>query len=100
MRILEKIKFMQTYPFLQCAEIWFSCDSAHLCCQVCDEPHPLLVKDMIQHCVVGNLDEAYKVMSYLWKLGHSPEDIISIVFRVCKTHEMPEYLKLEFIKVS
>ena len=67
---------------------------------MCDEPHPLLVKDMIQHCVVGNLDEAYKVMSYLWKLGHSPEDIISIVFRVCKTHEMPEYLKLEFIKVG
>lgn len=66
--------------------------------KVCDEPHPLLVKDMIQHCVVGNLDEAYKVMSYLWKLGHSPEDIISIVFRVCKNHDMPEYLKLEFIK--
>lgn len=29
--------------------------------QVCDEPHPLLVKEMIQHCVKANIDEAYKV---------------------------------------
>lgn len=29
--------------------------------QVCDEPHPLLVKEMIKHCVDANIDEAYKV---------------------------------------
>lgn len=29
--------------------------------QVCDEPHPLLVKEMIQHCINANIDEAYKV---------------------------------------
>lgn len=29
--------------------------------QVCDEPHPLLVKEMIQHCVDAHIDEAYKV---------------------------------------
>ncbi|PNJ85770.1 RFC2 isoform 13, partial [Pongo abelii] len=29
--------------------------------KVCDEPHPLLVKEMIQHCVNANIDEAYKV---------------------------------------
>lgn len=29
--------------------------------QVCDEPHPLLVKEMIQHCVSADIDEAYKV---------------------------------------
>lgn len=28
---------------------------------MCDEPHPLLVKEMIQHCVNANIDEAYKV---------------------------------------
>ncbi|KAK3580818.1 hypothetical protein CHS0354_025163 [Potamilus streckersoni] len=66
--------------------------------KVCDEPHPELVKGMLQHCVEGNIDEAYKVMAHLWKLGYSPEDIISIVFRVCKNHNMPEFLKLEFIK--
>ncbi|CAH1802645.1 unnamed protein product [Owenia fusiformis] len=66
--------------------------------KVCDEPHPLLIKDMLSHCVNGNIDEAYKVMAHLWKLGYSPEDIITIIFRVCKTHNMPEYVKLEFIK--
>ncbi|KAG8122741.1 hypothetical protein E2320_018600, partial [Naja naja] len=66
--------------------------------QVCDEPHPLLVKEMIGHCVSANVDEAYKILAHLWKLGYSPEDIISNIFRVCKTFQMAEYLKLEFIK--
>uniref|UniRef100_A0A4W4EFL0 Replication factor C subunit 2 n=1 Tax=Electrophorus electricus TaxID=8005 RepID=A0A4W4EFL0_ELEEL len=67
--------------------------------KVCDEPHPLLVKSMLEHCVNANIDEAYKVMSvHLWLLGYSPEDIIGNIFRVCKTFQMPEYLKLEYIK--
>lgn len=66
--------------------------------KVCDEPHPVLIKDMLQHCVNGNVEEAYKIMAHLWKLGYSPEDIITIVFRVCKNHSMPEFIKLEFIK--
>lgn len=67
--------------------------------KVCDEPHPLLVKSMLEHCVDGDIDKAYKVVEHLWTLGYSPEDIIGNTFRVCKTYQMPEYLKLEFIKV-
>ncbi|XP_073931843.1 replication factor C subunit 2 isoform X2 [Castor canadensis] len=66
--------------------------------KVCDEPHPLLVKEMIQHCVDANIDEAYKILAHLWHLGYSPEDVIGNIFRVCKTFPMAEYLKLEFIK--
>uniref|UniRef100_A0A4W6D904 Replication factor C (activator 1) 2 n=1 Tax=Lates calcarifer TaxID=8187 RepID=A0A4W6D904_LATCA len=66
--------------------------------KVCDEPHPLLVKSMLGHCVAGNIDEAYKVVEQLWALGYSPEDIIGNIFRVSKTYQMAEYLKLEFIK--
>ncbi|GFO32723.1 replication factor c subunit 2 [Plakobranchus ocellatus] len=66
--------------------------------KVCDEPHPVLIKEMLSECVQGHLDEAYKTMAHLWRLGYSPEDIITIVFRVCKNHNMPEYLKLEYIK--
>ncbi|KAG7224405.1 hypothetical protein INR49_004747 [Caranx melampygus] len=66
--------------------------------KVCDEPHPLLVKSMLGHCVDGNIDKAYKVVEQLWALGYSPEDIIGNIFRVCKTYQMAEYLKLEFIK--
>lgn len=68
--------------------------------KVCDEPHPLMVKSMLGHCVDGNIDEAYKVVEQLWALGYSPVDIIGNIFRVCKTYQMAEYLKLEFIKVS
>ncbi|XP_056279685.1 replication factor C subunit 2 [Pseudoliparis swirei] len=66
--------------------------------KVCDEPHPLLVKGMLGHCVDGNIDQAYKVVEQLWALGYSPEDIIGNIFRVCKTYQMAEYLKLDFIK--
>lgn len=55
---------------------------------------------MLQHCVLGHLDDAYKVMAHLWRLGYSAEDIITIMFRVCKNQDMHEWLKLEFIKVS
>lgn len=68
--------------------------------KVCDEPHPLLVKGMLGRCVEGDVDGAYKVVEELWALGYSPEDIMGNIFRVCKTYQMPEYLKLEFIKVG
>ncbi|KAK8730267.1 hypothetical protein OTU49_008187, partial [Cherax quadricarinatus] len=66
--------------------------------KVCDEPHPILIKEMIQHCVKTNFDEAYKILAHLWKLGYASEDIISNIFRVCKNINMAEFLKLEFIK--
>jgi len=67
--------------------------------KVCDEPHPLLIKEMLGHCVESRIDEAYQILKSLWDKGYSPHDIITNIFRVCKNHQMPEYLKLEFIKV-
>jgi len=66
--------------------------------KVCDEPHPLLVKDMLKFCIKENIDEAYKILHSLWKLGYSSEDIIGNIFKVAKTFDMPEHLKLQFIK--
>lgn len=42
----------------------------------------------------------FQVMAHLWKLGYAAEDLISNMFRVCKTMKMPEFLQLEFVKVS
>ena len=67
--------------------------------QVCDEPHPLLIKEMLGHCIAGNVDEAYLVLKSLWDKGYSSHDIITNTFRVCKNMNMAEFLKLEFIKV-
>ena len=67
--------------------------------KVCDEPHPLMIKDMLTHCNKASLEDAYKIMHQLWKLGYSAEDFITNVFRVCKTMDgLPEFVKLEFIK--
>uniref|UniRef100_A0A182RSN2 Replication factor C subunit 2 n=1 Tax=Anopheles funestus TaxID=62324 RepID=A0A182RSN2_ANOFN len=66
--------------------------------KVCDEPHPLLVQDMLQHCIKGDIHKSYKIMNKLWRLGYAAEDIIGNVFRVCRRMEMDEKLKLYFIR--
>ncbi|XP_055345450.1 replication factor C subunit 2-like [Paramacrobiotus metropolitanus] len=66
--------------------------------KICDEPHPDHMSKMLEACVKSDIDEALKMLQYLWGLGYAAEDIIGIIFRVCKTHPMAEYTKLEFIK--
>ena len=83
---------------LQSTHTGFGFVNAENVFKVCDEPHPLLIKEMLMHCVSANIDEAYKIMAHLWKMGYSAVDIITNIFRVCKNLEMAEYLKLEFIK--
>lgn len=66
--------------------------------KVCDEPHPMMVQDMLKHCSEGDIHKAYKVIAKLWRLGYAAEDIIGNIFRVCKRISLDEKLKLEFIK--
>lgn len=67
--------------------------------KVCDEPHPLLVKEMLKHCADGKIELAYKIMAHLWRLGYAAEDLITNMFRVCKTlTEISEHMKLLFIR--
>ncbi|XP_054749553.2 replication factor C subunit 2-like [Lytechinus pictus] len=66
--------------------------------KVCDEPHPQLIKSMLDHCIEGDIDKAYEIMHHMSHMGYSADDIITNVFRSCKTHQMAEYIKLEFIK--
>ena len=89
--LVERLFLSQRVPYQR-----FHCN---LLVQVCDEPHPLLIKVMLNHCVSTDIDNAYLILKSLWDKGYSPHDIITNIFRVCKTQAMPEYLKLEFIKV-
>ncbi|XP_057326877.1 replication factor C subunit 2 [Microplitis mediator] len=66
--------------------------------KVCDEPHPLVIKEMLEFCTQGKISKAYEVLNGLWKLGYSAEDLISNIFRVCKNLPVDETLKLDFIK--
>ncbi|CAI9093968.1 OLC1v1029592C1 [Oldenlandia corymbosa var. corymbosa] len=66
--------------------------------KVCDQPHPLHVKNMIRNVLEGKFDESCAGLKQLCDLGYSPTDIITTLFRVIKNYDMAEYLKLEFMK--
>lgn len=83
---------------LQCTVAGFENVTSENVFKVCDEPHPEMIKHMIEHCVKGNMVEASSVIHNLYHLGYSPEDILTNMFRVCKISNLPEYLKMEYIK--
>jgi replication factor C subunit 2/4 len=67
--------------------------------KVCDQPHPKILGDIVSACKEGNAGPAVRQMQSLWKTGYSPSDIIGTLFKVVKvSHELPEALKLEFLR--
>ncbi|WVO21510.1 replication factor C subunit 4 [Cryptococcus decagattii] len=67
--------------------------------KICDQPHPIVIRQMIKDCQHGKIDEALARVNALWDQGYSAVDIVVTVFRVVKgMEELPEYLKLEFIR--
>ncbi|OXG16524.1 replication factor C subunit 2/4 [Cryptococcus neoformans Tu259-1] len=67
--------------------------------KICDQPHPIVIRQMIKDCQRGKIDEALARINALWDQGYSAVDIVVTVFRVVKgMEELPEYLKLEFIR--
>lgn len=68
--------------------------------KVCDQPHPLLVTDIVKKCLEAKIDEAYDGIKALYDMGYSASDIITVMFRVVRNYTgMNEFLKLEYIKV-
>jgi len=66
--------------------------------RVCDQPHPLIVATVLGHCAQGRLEDAHDALKGLFDHGYSAMDIITTVFRVAKNYNLPEALKLEFIR--
>lgn len=66
--------------------------------KVCDQPHPTLVKDIVKNCIAQDIVAAETGMLSLWRTGYSALDIIGTIFRVCKSYEMDEKLKLLYLK--
>ena len=61
---------------------------------------PLPTRQLIvQGCLDGNLDQAYASLQDLLAEGYSPLDVITTLFRVIKVFPMPEFTKLEFVRV-
>jgi len=58
--------------------------------KVCDQPHPVTVKAILQHGIDGQTNEAVDIMKALWNTGYSCTDIIGTVFKVAKASDMNE----------
>lgn len=68
--------------------------------KICDQPHPVVVKAMIKACQSGDVDGALVRIHALWDQGYAAVDIVTTIFRVVKSmDELPEYTRLEFIRV-
>ncbi|WFD18013.1 replication factor C subunit 4 [Malassezia caprae] len=67
--------------------------------QVCDQPHPLVVREILEHCHAGRVDAALDKLDEVWELGYSCLDIVTTLFRVVKTMDsLPESVQLDFIR--
>ena len=67
--------------------------------QVCDQPHPNVVRDMVNYCHQGELHQANSELEKLWTLGYSASDIIGTLFKVTKAHtDLPEGKKLDYLR--
>ncbi|KAI9207982.1 P-loop containing nucleoside triphosphate hydrolase protein [Polychytrium aggregatum] len=83
---------------LQSTHSGFGFVSADNVFKVCDQPHPVVVQDLIRGCITADLQKALERIEELWNQGYSGLDIISTLFKVVKSYDMAEYLKLEYMK--
>ena len=66
--------------------------------KVCDQPHPLLVKKILESVKSADFESANDIVEELWQKGYCGLDVVGTLFRLAKLYPMSEELKLEFIK--
>jgi replication factor C subunit 2/4 len=67
--------------------------------KVCDSPHPVVIKEILSSCTTTpDLQKALDLCNSLWMDGYSATDIIGTLFRVAKSLELPQHVKLDVIK--
>ncbi|CAG9332258.1 unnamed protein product [Blepharisma stoltei] len=66
--------------------------------RVCDQPHPDLLKSVIQKCTEGQFTTAADSLQVLWIQGYSPLDIIGSLYRVVTNFSMNEHMQLRYLK--
>lgn len=66
--------------------------------KVCDQPHPKLIRTMLDESIKQNFQMAFVILNKILDDGFSALDFIQTMFRVTKGVEMDEKLKLDWIK--
>lgn len=67
--------------------------------KVCDQPSPGVIKKILEHAQRNDLSASSATMLEVLNQGYSTIDFIGTMFRVVKYFEMPERLKLDWIKL-
>jgi replication factor C subunit 2/4 len=63
--------------------------------KVCDQPHPITIRAMLNACYKGEIDKAMEKLDEVWNLGYASVDIVTTIFRVVKTMDsIPEAIKV------
>lgn len=65
---------------------------------VCDQPHPDILRDVIDRCMEGQFSNAAERLQILWAQGYSPLDIIGSLYKVVTSHTMNENIQLRYLK--
>jgi len=69
----------------------------------CDVPCPEKILHILIQCSQNNINESVKLMSELYQSGHSPQDIIDTIFKICKdknTFIVSEPVRYEIIIIK
>ncbi|KAL7670686.1 hypothetical protein ACOME3_005614 [Neoechinorhynchus agilis] len=63
--------------------------------KVCDEPNPVMAKEILSRCLEQELDKAIEIGDYMWKRGYTAQDILSTLIRVLKVFDFSQYKKTD-----
>lgn len=67
--------------------------------KVCDQPHPGIAREFLQHCLQKDVDKAVAKVTFLTDQGYTPTDVIQTVFRVARLMELGgEKQKLDILR--
>jgi len=67
--------------------------------KIVDQPHPLVIQNILSNCLQGDVDKALGLLDGLWHKGYSAIDIVTLTFKVAKTiPNVDELKRLNMIK--
>jgi replication factor C subunit 2/4 len=66
--------------------------------KVCDQPDPVFVKSLLSYCIEKKTRTALIALKELWDRGYCASDLITTIFRVTKTLEMSDSLRLAYLR--
>lgn len=67
--------------------------------KVCDQPHPLIVANILRNCISGDLEAGLTNLRRLWNNGYAAIDLVQTIFKVTRTLDVPEGTKLQLVKL-